>query len=334
MHADSSRREHADLRRSFSIASSAYSDFDSYKPALQRSNSKQSTGETVVTGSIRSEQPALRDAADSIAQLGTSAPSIYVSKASDDGHSDAGSVLSEADSVGPLIRPQMVRAARVKSQIATVSRWSDASANKPGGDEEDGGASWSRAPSMASNGSRSSRATSSARSSRRGRSVSPSAGGRAPAVPSLTAGSTIDLRETLQSPSRDSEISLEPSRMERGSKDERRAAEDSQEEETVAGDSRDSTASGVSSTSTVRRFRKIVNQLDFGDVSRWVLAPFWLPRAPLMVPRHDSSPTTLGDKSWSQQQRQSSKSSRSTRTTRSTAIVPPSPVGSSMGFAM
>ena len=179
-------------------------------------------------------------------------------------------MASEADSVGPLMQPQTMRAARVKSQIATVSRWSDASANKHGTEEEIGGTSWSRAQSMASNGSRSSRATSSARSSRRGRSTSPSAGGRAPAVPSLAAGSTIDLRETLQSPSRNSEASHEPSRLARASTEERRADEDSQQEETVAGGSRDSTASGVSSTSTVRRFRKIVNQLDFGDVSRWV----------------------------------------------------------------
>ena len=179
-------------------------------------------------------------------------------------------MASEADSVGPLIRPQMMRAARVKSQIATVSRWSDASATKHGAEEEIGGTSWSRAQSMASNGSRSSRGTSSSRSSRRGRSTSPSSGGRAPAVPSLAAGSTIDLRETLQSPSRGSEAPHEPRRAKRASTDDQKGIDDSQEEETVIGGSRDSTASGVSSTSTVRRFRKIVNQLDFGDVSRWV----------------------------------------------------------------
>ena len=145
-------------------------------------------------------------------------PSILISNEFD----DEGRTSSQAS----YAIPQEMRAVRVKSHTAKVSRWSESEQS------ERGVVAWDRVPSMASSasGARESRAVSE-RSSRSRRQPSP--------IP--------ELHETLHSPYPRSSMASEAA------------------SQPVYDRNRMSDVSAVSSSSTVRRMQGLVNELDFGE---------------------------------------------------------------------
>jgi hypothetical protein len=175
--------------------------------------------EQISTGSVSSEQPVLRRAGPSGMP---SIPSILVSNDQD--------VSDGTSSQASYTIPQEMRAVRVKSHTAKVSRWSESEQS------DKGVVTWDRVPSMASSAgsaSRDSRAISE-RSSRSRRAPSP--------IP--------ELHETLHSPYPRSSMASEAA------------------SQHPRDPNRLSDVSAVSSSSTVRRMQGLVNELDFGEVKR------------------------------------------------------------------
>lgn len=143
------------------MASSAYSDFQDYKPPLPGPPSKASSlrsvdrqSEQISTGSVTSEQPVLRRADSTV-------PSIYVTDELAGSETASAAVSHSA--------PKRIQPARVQSHHAHVSRWSESEQS------ERGQVAWDRIPSMvstASSAGRESRAVSE-RSSRSRKGLPP-----------------------------------------------------------------------------------------------------------------------------------------------------------------